>query len=94
LFFSVIVLLISYSLFLEVPVNAADTNDETPRTDSPSSSPRIPSVTQRAPVSNVKPICLYVSNWTDDEKYKRRKDRMRFNDTQLAQRYIQKSECL
>ena len=44
------------------------------------------SLNQKSTESNIKPTSLYVSNWTDDEKYKRSKDPMRLNNTQLADR--------
>ncbi|CAF1669363.1 unnamed protein product [Rotaria magnacalcarata] len=36
--------------------------------------------------TNIKPASLYVSNWTDDEKYRRTKNPMRLNNAQIADR--------
>lgn len=55
---------------------------------SSSSSPRLPSATPHNLDTDVKPECLYVSNWTDDEKCRRRNERMRFDDAQLTERFI------
>jgi len=66
-------------------------NDNT-RAHSASSSPCPSPINLRTSETNIKPACLYVSNWTDDEKYKRSKDQMRFNETQLAQRLISKTK--
>ncbi len=41
---------------------------------------------QKLTESNIKPTSLYVTNWTDDEKYRRSKNPMRLNNTQLANR--------
>ncbi len=84
----------------DVLLNALDISDNTAhyhnnesdrnRARSASSSPRTSPVPQRASESNIKPTCLYVSNWTDDEKYRLSKNQMRFNETQLAERLIYK----
>ena len=81
---------------LDAALNALDVHDNTTRrrlesdhtrARSASSSPRHFSAdNQRAGESHVKPASLYVSNWTDDEKAKRSKDRMNFNESQLAVR--------
>jgi hypothetical protein len=82
-------------LLLDVLLAALDiTNDaprhhhenDTIRARSASSSPLMSPITHRNSETNVKPTNLYVSNWTDDEKCRRRKDRMKFYDTQLAER--------
>ncbi|CAF4437061.1 unnamed protein product, partial [Adineta steineri] len=79
----------------EISLNALDINDNTSRqhrendqtrTRSASSSPRPSADNQRTNETTVKPTSLYVSNWTDDEKYKRTNDRTKFNETQLADR--------
>jgi hypothetical protein len=49
---------------------------------SASSSPVDPKTIESA----IKPESLYVSNWTDDEKYKRSKDPMRLDNAQLSDR--------
>jgi len=81
--------------FLDVLLNALDINNEAPRhhhdndntrARSASSSPR-PSLSRQISEINVKPTCLYVSNWTDDEKCRRRNERMKFNEAQLAERF-------
>ena len=61
---------------------------ETIKSNSVSSSPRLPSAVPRSPETDVKPASLYVSNWTDDEKCRRRNERMKFDDAQLAERFI------
>jgi hypothetical protein len=82
-------------LFSDVLLNALDITNgtsrhrregEQPRARSASSSPPSSPLNQRLSEPNVKHTCLYVSNWTDDEKCKRSKDQMRFNATQLAER--------
>jgi hypothetical protein len=92
-------------IFTEVLLNALDIIGDTSqqhhhhehepnRARSASSSPRTSPRSQRAAESNVKPTCLYVSNWTDDEKYRCSKNRIRFNETQLAERLISKTNFL
>ncbi len=83
-------------IFLDALINALDVPDdrlrphpERTRTRSASPSPR-PSVSRQASDISVKPACLYVSNWTDDEKCRRRNERMRFNEAQLAERFNKK----
>jgi hypothetical protein len=44
------------------------------------------SINQKPIDSSIKSTSLYVSNWTDDEKYRRSKNPMRLNNTQLADR--------
>ncbi|CAF0993871.1 unnamed protein product [Rotaria sordida] len=79
----------------EISLNALDINNDTSRyrhdheqtrIRSASSSPRTSSINQRIIEPNVKSTCLYVSNWTDDEKNKRRIDQTKFNNTHLAER--------
>ncbi|CAF1152381.1 unnamed protein product [Rotaria sp. Silwood1] len=79
----------------EISLNALDiVNDtyryrhdhEQIRIRSASSSPRPSSINQRLIESNAKSTCLYVSNWTNDEKNKRRLSQIKFNDTNLSER--------
>lgn len=49
-------------------------------------SPSSLSLSHKTTASNPKPTSLYVSNWTDDEKYRRSKNPMRMNNTQLSER--------
>jgi hypothetical protein len=44
------------------------------------------SINSKTIESNLKPTSLYVSNWTDDEKYRRSKNPKRLNNTQLSER--------
>ncbi|CAF1014884.1 unnamed protein product [Adineta ricciae] len=83
-------------IYSDATLNALDVHDNTTRrrlendhtrARSASSSPRHFSAdNQRVGETHVKPASLYVSNWTDDEKAKRSKDRMNFNESQLAVR--------
>jgi hypothetical protein len=76
---------------LDVPVDKLRPHHETEptRARSASSSPR-PSIHKRISETTIKPACLYVSNWTDDEKCRRRNERMKFIDAQLAERFNKK----
>jgi len=87
------VLLNALNIDNDTPRHHHHHESEAPRARSASSSPRAGSpVNQRISDTNIKPPCLYVSNWTDDEKCKRSKDRMRFNETLLAERFISKKK--
>lgn len=65
----------------------AQQEQETTRLNSVPSSPGLSSAISRTPESDAKPASLYVSNWTDDEKCRRRNERMRFDNAQLTERY-------
>ncbi|CAF1149717.1 unnamed protein product, partial [Adineta ricciae] len=83
-------------IYSDATLNALDVHDNTTRrrlesdhirARSASSSPRHFSTdNQRTGETHMKPASLYVSNWTDDEKAKRSKDRMNFNESQLTVR--------
>ncbi len=64
-----------------------DINDEDERRRYEGEHLRIRSISnQKLAEENIKPTSLYVTNWTDDEKYRRSKNPLRLNDTQLADR--------
>jgi len=72
---------------LEISLKVVDINDEDERRRYEGAQLRMRSASnQKIAESNIKPTSLYVSNWTDDEKYRRSKDPMRLNDSQLADR--------
>ncbi len=72
---------------LEISLKVVDINDEDERRRYEGEQLRMRSASnQKIAESNIKPTSLYVSNWTDDEKYRRSKDPMRLNDSQLADR--------
>src|SRR5690349_21607444 len=78
----------------EVSLKVVDINDEDERRRYEGEHSRMRSTSsssssltqQKSMESNAKPTSLYVSNWTDDEKFKRSKDPMRLNDSQLSER--------
>lgn len=74
-------------IHLEISLKVIDINDEDERRQYEGEQLRIRSSSnQKIAQSNIKPTSLYISNWTDDEKYRRSKHPIRFNHTQLSNR--------
>jgi hypothetical protein len=72
---------------IEISLKVVDINDEDERRRYEGEQLRMRSSSnQKLTESNIKPTSLYVTNWTDDEKYRRSKNPMRLNNTQLANR--------
>lgn len=72
---------------IEVSLKVVDINDEDERRRYEGERSRMRSVSnQKLAQIESKPVSLYVTNWTDDEKYRRSQDPLRLNDTQLANR--------
>ncbi len=72
---------------IEISLKVVDINDEDERRRYEGEQLRMRSSSnQKLAESNIKPASLYVTNWTDDEKYRRSKNPMRLNNTQLANR--------
>lgn len=72
---------------VEVSLKVVDINDEDERRRYEGERSRMRSMSsQKLVQTETKPVSLYVTNWTDDEKYRRTQDPLRFNDTQLADR--------
>jgi hypothetical protein len=77
----------NFFIKLEISLKVVDINDEDERRRYEGEQLRMRSLSnQKIVQSNIKPTSLYVSNWTDDEKYRRSKDPMRLNNTQLTDR--------
>ncbi|CAF0905318.1 unnamed protein product [Adineta steineri] len=75
----------------EISLKVVDINDEQERRQYEDERSRIQtasstSINNKTIESSIKPASLYISNWTDDEKYRRSKDPMRLNNSQLAER--------
>ena len=68
-------------------LKVVDINDEDERRRYEGERSRMRSLSsQKLAQTETKPVSLYVTNWTDDEKYRRTQDPLRFNNTQLADR--------
>lgn len=64
-----------------------DINDENERRRYEGERSRMRSMSnQKLAQTETKPVSLYVTNWTDDEKYRRSQEPVRLNDTQSADR--------
>lgn len=75
------------TFLVEVSLKVVDINDEDERRRYEGERSRMRSMSsQKLVQTETKPVSLYVTNWTDDEKYRRTQDPLRFNDTQLADR--------
>ena len=77
---------------LEISLKVVDINDEDERRryegeQAQARSASLSSLQRKSDRRDVKPVALYVSNWTDDEKYKRSKNPRRLADAQLVDRY-------
>ena len=77
---------------LEISLKVVDINDADERRryegeQAQARSASLSSLQRKSDRREVKPMALYVTNWTDDEKYKRSKDPRRLADAQLVDRY-------
>ncbi|CAF2066643.1 unnamed protein product [Rotaria magnacalcarata] len=75
----------------EVVLKVVDINDDEERRQYEGEHSRLRSASSlsanhQTTETNIKPASLYVSNWTDDEKYRRTKNPMRLNNAQIADR--------
>lgn len=72
---------------IEVSLKVVNINDEDERRRYEGEHSRMRSISsQKLAQAEAKPVSLYVTNWTDDEKHRRSQQPMRLNDTQSADR--------